>query len=34
MKLFVLISIKETVYNMFAWVREQPDCDLNGLRKT
>jgi hypothetical protein len=24
-------GLKETIYNMFAWVREQPNRDLNGL---
>jgi hypothetical protein len=26
-------GLKETIYDMFRWVREQPNCDLNGLMK-
>ena len=24
-------GLKETIYNMFSWVRDQPDRDLDGL---
>ncbi|WP_302081523.1 hypothetical protein [Salinibaculum rarum] len=26
-------GLKETIYNMFSWVRDQPDRDLDGLMK-